>query len=195
MASPEPFVTPAGSSHRGQPTFLARYGTLVDVRHAIDTLEARGVDGDDITLVGRAGELPRKTDRRRADARVLSHTMLALAIGVVGGALVGAAIGAVVVGLAVLLWPNLDATEWVFALITVWFAVGGSVLGCFTAISKVVGFSESWPLTFEDAANGPVWLAVYDEVDDPDELASATHALELVQDPDVRVSNEGPAPE
>src|ERR1044071_7859630 len=104
MASPQPFVTPAGSSHRGQPTFLARYGTLVDVRHAIDTLEARGIDGDDITLVGRSGELPHMTDRRRSDSRVLSHTMLALAIGVVGGPLFGAVVGAVVVGLAVLLW-------------------------------------------------------------------------------------------
>jgi hypothetical protein len=191
MASPaEPLVTPAGSSHLGKPAFLARYGTLVDVRHAIDLLEARGVDGDDITLVGRSGELPHMTDRRRADSRILSHTMLALAMGVVAGALAGAAIGAVVVGLAVLLWPGLDATGWVFALITVWFAAGGSVLGCFAAISKVVGFSESWPLTFEDATNGPVWLAVYDEVDDPDDLASTTHALELVHEPDVRVSNE-----
>ena len=57
-----------------------------------------------------------------------------------------------------------------FALLTVWFAVGGSVLGGFFAISRVVGFSESWPLTFED-------------VDDPAELASRTHALEIVSDP------------
>jgi len=96
----------------------------------------------------------------------------------------------VVIGLAVLLWPGLDATGWVFALITVWFAAGGAVLGCFTAISKVVGFSESWPLTFEDATSGPVWLAVYDEIDDPDALATHTHALEIVKDPDVSVSDE-----
>ncbi len=191
MASPaEPLVSPAGSSHRGQPSYLARYGTLVDVRHAIDALEAHGVDGDDITLVGRAGELPHMTDRRRTDSRILSHTMLALAVGVIGGALAGAVLGAVVVGLAVMLWPGLEATGWVFLLITVWFAAGGSVLGCFTAISKVVGFSESWPLTFEDETAGPVWLAVYDDVDDPDELASSTHALEIVHDPEVRVSSE-----
>jgi hypothetical protein len=77
----------------------------------------------------------------------------------------------------------------VFLLITVWFAAGGAVLGCFTAISKVVGFSESWPLTFEDETDGPVWLAVYDDhIDDPDALASSTHALELVRDPDVHVT-------
>ncbi len=193
MASPaEPLVSPSGSSHRGQPSFLARYGTLVDVRHAIDILEAKGVDGDDITIVGRKGELPHMTDRRRADSRVLSHTMLALAVGVLGGALVGAAIGAVVVGLAVALWPGLEATGWVFLLITVWFAAGGSVLGGFAAISKVVGFSESWPLTFEDTTAGPVLLAVYHEVDDPDELAASTHALELIHDPDVLISSEHP---
>lgn len=191
MASPaEPLVSPTGSSHRGAPSFLARYGTLVDVRHAIDAIEAKGVDGDDITIVGRRGELPRMTDRRRADSRVLSHTMLALAVGVLGGALAGAAIGAVVVGLAVLLWPGLKATGWVFLLITVWFAAGGAVLGCFTAVSKVVGFSESWPLTFEDETDGPLWLAVYEEIDDPRDLAASTHALELVDDPSVTVSDE-----
>lgn len=193
MASPtEPLVSPTGSSHHGRPSFLARYGTLVDVRHAIDTLEAKGIDGDDITIVGRKGELPHMTDRRRADSRVLSHTMLALAIGVLAGALAGAAIGAVVVGLAVLLWPGLEATGWVFLLITVWFAAGGSVLGCFTAVSKVVGFSESWPLTFEDETNGPLWLAVYEDVDDPGDLAARTHAIEVADDPSVVVSSDDP---
>lgn len=191
MASPaEPFVSPMGSSHRGRPSLMACYGTLADVRRAIDTLEAQGVDGDHLTLIGRAGELPRQTDRRRVDSRILSHTMLALTLGVLGGALAGGALGAVVVGLTILLWPGLEATGWVFALITVWFAAGGSVLGGFTAISKVVGFSESWPLTFEDETDGPLWLAVYEQIDDPDALASRTHALQLVRDPPVQVTEE-----
>ena len=98
--------------------------------------------------------------------------MLRLAAGVIGGALVGAAIGAALIGLVILAWPNLEASGWVFLLLTVWFAVGGSVLGCFFAISRAIGFSESWPLTFEDETDGPVWLAVYDEVDRPEELAA-----------------------
>jgi hypothetical protein len=175
--------TPVGSSHLGRPSLMARYASLPDVRNAIDTLEAQGIDGDRLTIVG-AGDLPSGTDRRRVDSRFLSHTMLFLAIGVVGGALVGAIVGAALMGLVVLLWPGLDASGWVFLLLTVWFAVGGSVLGCFFAISRMIGFSESWSLTFEDEPEGSIWLAVFEDVDDPDLLASRTHALEVVPDPD-----------
>jgi hypothetical protein len=184
-AEMEPVQTPVGSSHLGRPTLMARYGSLPDVRHAIDTLEAQGVDGDHLTIVSPQGAVPEgDTHRRRADSRFLSHTMVALTIGVIGGALVGAAIGAALIGLIVLLWPGLESRGWVFALMTVWFAVGGSVLGGFAAISRVVGFSESWPLTFEDEPDAPIWLAIFEDVDDPDDLSSRTHALEIVTDPE-----------
>jgi hypothetical protein len=106
-----------------------------------------------------------------------------LAAGVILGALAGAAFGAALSGLIVLIFSDLDASGWIFLLLTAWFAAGGAVLGCFTAISRVVGFSESWPLTFEDDTDGPVWLAVYEDVEAPDDLASRTHALEIVTDP------------
>jgi hypothetical protein len=163
---------------------LARYASLRDVRRAIDTLEGDGVDGDHLTIVAPADDMPGGTDRRRADSRLLSHTMVALAAGVLGGAVLGALVGAALVGLVILVWTGLDATGWIFLLLTVWFAAGGAVLGCFYAVSKVVGFSESWPLTFEDEIDGPVWLAVFQEVDEPAELAERTHALELVTDPE-----------
>jgi hypothetical protein len=183
MAATQPLFTPVGSSHLGRPSLLARYGSLPELRHAIDTLEGDGVDGDDLTIVAPAGHVPGGTPRRRADSRVLSHTMLALAIGVLGGAVLGALVGAAVIGLVLLLWSSLDATGWVFALLTVWFAAGGAVLGCFFAISRVVGFSESWPLTFEDDEDGPVWLAVFEDVGEASALADRTHALEVVTDP------------
>ncbi len=170
-ASMEPLHTPVGSSHLGRPSLMAKYASLPDVRQAIDVLESQGVDGDHLTIVGSSGDLPQGTDRRRTDSRFLRHTLLYLAIGVLGGALVGAAIGAALIGLVLLVWSGLEASGWVFALLTVWFAVGGAVLGCFVAVSRVVGFSESWPLTFED-------------VDDAVELASRTHALEIVPDPE-----------
>jgi hypothetical protein len=179
----EQLFSPMGSSHRGRPTIMARYASLPDVRSAIDTLEAQGVDGDHLSIVGARGELPGGTERHRADSRFLSHTMLFLALGVIGGALAGALLGAALVGLVLLVWSGLDASGWIFALITVWFAAGGAVLGCFMAISRVVGFSESWPLTFEDDPGSPLWLAVFEDVDDPALLASRTHALEVVADP------------
>jgi hypothetical protein len=183
MAQTHPVFTPVGSPHVGRPSVLARYASLPDLRRAIDTLEGEGIDGDHLTIVAPADEMPGGTDRHRSDSRLLSHTMLALAVGVVAGALAGAVFGAAIVGLVLLAWQGLDASGWVFLMLTVWFAAGGAVLGCFVAISKVVGFSESWPLAFEDEPNGPVWLAVFDDVDEPAQLASRTHALEIVDDP------------
>jgi hypothetical protein len=179
----EPMFTPIGSSHLGRPSLLARYASLPDLRHAIDTLEGEGMDGDHLALVAPEGAMPGGTERHRADSRMLSHTMLYLAFGVVIGALAGAVFGAALIGLIVLIWSDLDASGWIVLLLTAWFAAGGAVLGCFTAVSRVVGFSESWPLTFEDDSDGPVWLAVYEDVEAPDELASRTHALEVVTDP------------
>jgi hypothetical protein len=182
-ANAQPVFTPVGSSHIGQPSLVARYASLPDLRHAIDVLEGEGIDGDHLTIVAPAEAMPGGTNRRRADSRILSHTMLALSIGVLGGALLGALFGAIVVGLVLLVWQSLDATGWVFALLTIWFAAGGAVLGCFFAISRVVGFSESWALTFEDETDGPVWLAVFDDVEQPSHLVDHTHPLELLTDP------------
>jgi hypothetical protein len=179
----QPVFTPVGSSHLGRPSLVARYASLPELRSAIDTLEGQGVDGDDLTIVAPADKMPGGTDRRRADSRVLSHTMLALAVGVLGGAVAGGIFGAAVIGLVVLVWSGLDASGWVFLMLTIWFAAGGAVLGCFFAISKVVGFSESWTLTFEDEPVGPVWLAVFEDIGEPSELADRTHALEVVTDP------------
>src|SRR5262245_43525093 len=111
MAAPaDPLVTTMGSSHGGRPSLLARYRTLPDVRRAIDVLEAEGIDGDDLALVGRADALPGGTDRHRSDSRFLSHTMVMLAVGVLGGALLGAAFGATLIGLVLLVWSGLDAS-------------------------------------------------------------------------------------
>jgi hypothetical protein len=188
MAVPaDPLITTAGSSHGGRPTLLARYRTLPDVRHAIDALEAEGIDGDDLALVGRANELPGGTPRRRSDSRFLAHTMLMLTVGVLSGALAGAAFGAALIGLVLLIWTGLDASGWILLLLTVWFAAGGAVLGCFIAVSRAVGFSESWSLTFEDDPGGPLWLAIYDAGATADDVEARTHPLEIVPDPPATV--------
>ena len=63
-----PVPTPHGSAHDARPRLLARYRCLRDVRSAIETLEAHGVDGDDIALVGPAALAAERThDRTRTD--------------------------------------------------------------------------------------------------------------------------------
>src|ERR1700730_902662 len=67
--------TTAASAHDAQPSLLARYGTLADVRHAIHALEAHGVDGDQTALAGETGaHLSGHTEVRRADRRFLANT-------------------------------------------------------------------------------------------------------------------------
>jgi hypothetical protein len=172
--------TPRGSSHEGRASVLALYRSLREVRTAIDELEAHGVDGDDIALVGPAALAAERThDRTRTDRRFLRTTTAAIAAGIVTGSLVGAVIGAVLLGLTFAIWePAVDA-GWVFALMTCWFAAGGAVFGAFTAVSRRVGFSESWPLTFEDEPDEPLWLAVYDDREDVRETVRATHPTEV----------------
>jgi hypothetical protein len=179
-------TTPA-SAHDAQPSLLARYGTLADVRHAINALEAQGIDGDQLALVGEgAAHLSGHTEVRRADRRFLASTTVALAVGILGGALVAAVLGAAIIGIVLLLWSGLDDKGWVFLLLTGWFAVGGAVLGGFTAISRSVGFSDAVPDTFEDEPEGPLWLAVYAHPAHVEEGLRTTHPLEIVRDPDIR---------
>jgi hypothetical protein len=179
--------TTPGSAHDAQPSTLARYRTLADARHAINALEAHGVDGDQLALVGEAAaHLGESTDRRRADRRFLSNTTIALAVGVLVGAVAGAVLGAAIIGIVLLLWSGLDDKGWVFVLLTCWFAVGGAVLGGFAAISRSVGFSDAVPDTFEDQPEGPLWLAVYAHPAHVEEVLGTTHPLEIVRDPDIR---------
>jgi len=174
--------TPHGSAHDGRPSLLARYRSLREVRAAIDLLEARGVDGDDIALVGPAAlAVERTPDRRRTDRRFLHTTAEAIAAGIVVGALVGAMIGAALMGVTFAIWEPATSPGWVFALMSAWFAAGGAVFGAFAAVARRVGFSESWPLTFEDEPDEPLWVAVYDDRADLPETVGATHPSEMRQ--------------
>ena len=53
------------------------------------------------------------------------------------------------------------------------------MLGGFVAVSRKTGFSESWPLTFEDVAPGPVWLAVYGDDQKAVAALGETEPIEL----------------
>ena len=53
----------------------------------------------------------------------------------------------------------------------------------------IVDTSESWPLTFEDEPEGPLWLAVYSDVSAVEAVVPSTHPLEVVRDPDTRTAH------
>jgi hypothetical protein len=198
-ARPEVFSTPHGSSHIGEPALLAEYATLVDARHAIEELEAHGVDGDDISLAGEAALLAEETrgrdEQERADRRMLSSVTGTIVLGGVVGAALGALAGAVIIGIIVLVAPDLTSRGWVFCLLTTWFAAGGALLGAFTQVARRTGFSESSPLTFADELSPPVFLAVYAYGPDVRASVDATHPRAVRGAPDVdTVPPDGPEP-
>ena len=175
--------TPHGSAHDGAPAVLARYHTLVDARYAIRSLEAHGVDGDDIALVGEGAHVEASAERHRTDRRFLRSVSAALAVGVLIGAIAGGVLGLAVMGLVAVLWPSAVDSGWVFVLMVGWFAAGGAVLCAIGAVARAIGFSESLSLTWEDDPDAPIWLAVYGDTDEVRNDVEATRPLEVVDDP------------
>ncbi|HEY7107703.1 MAG TPA: hypothetical protein VH986_14975 [Acidimicrobiia bacterium] len=181
-----PQPTPHGSAHEGSPAVLAHYRSLPEVRDAIETLEASGVDGDDLALVGKAAvDLEGSTPRTRSDRRFLSNASAQIALGMGAGGLLAALIGAAFVG-AIVLVADVAHGGWVFLLVTAWFAAGGCLLGMFYGVSRSAGFSESMPLTYADEPGEPLWLAVYAESAERVLPAVArTAPIEIVDEPDL----------
>jgi hypothetical protein len=178
--------SPREGAHVGRPGLLVEYATLIDARKAIEALESQGVDGDDLSLAGDAAVLAeRASNRERSDSRLLSSVTAVIALGGLVGALAGAVIGAILIGVIIAVAPGLTATGWVFGLLTAWFAAGGSLLGAFTQVSRRTGFSESWPLTFEDAPVGAVWLAVYGHGEDVRPTIDTTRPIKIRTDAGV----------
>lgn len=180
-------TTARGSTHEGTPAVMAHYSDLEHARDAMRSLEASGIDGDDLALLGPAAtELEQTTERRATDRRVLSSATAAMALGVVGGAVAGVAIGAVFMAVGALAFGDVVDRGWIVVLMIGWFAAGGAVLGAIASIARTVGFSESLPLTWEDEPHHPVWLAVYGDASEKDTVVhrvEATGPLELVDDP------------
>jgi hypothetical protein len=163
---------------------MARYSTLPEARHAIEELEAHGIDGDDIALVGEgavaAEHEPARVER---DRRFLRHTVLSVVTGVLIGGLAGIIVGAVCIGAVVLAWPGgIDHPLWAFAFVSGFVMSAGMVLGGFTAIARHTGFSESWDATFGNAQGADIWLAVYRDDDRARDALFETHPVEFRSD-------------
>jgi hypothetical protein len=178
-------TTPHGSAHDGIPALLARYRSLLDARAAIRNLEGKGVDGDDLALVGAAARAEKNTRRSTLDRRILGSATLSLAVGIVCGGIVGAVIGAIGMLIVLLAWPNVASGGTVFILMVCWFTAAGALFGSIGSIMRTLGFSESLPLTWEDETGEPVWLAVYGEHDRAVEVVATTFPVEMVDDPVV----------
>jgi hypothetical protein len=178
-------MTPRGSAHDGRPRLIARYASMDDACESLASLEAHGVDGDDVSLVGDAAVTAERAQAwPYTDRKFLTTFRRWIAAGILVGMLAGALVGAAIAGLLVLLESDFPDSGWAFALVVAFFAACGGLIGCSVAFPRRSAFSEPWPLTFEDVP-GEVWLAVYADPAHVRPALEATQPLELHVDPDT----------
>jgi hypothetical protein len=182
--------TTLGTAHDAIPVLLAEYPSLPAVRHAIEELEAHGVDGDDLALVGGGSvAADRTTTNAVSDARFLSRVSTRVVLSAIGGGFLGALFGVLFTG-GMMLVQDVSSPGWVLLLMTGWFAAGGSLLGAFSAVARTAGFSESLPTTFAAEPGSSLWLAVYrGPREEVRPTVAGTDPLEIIDDPSVVTSH------
>jgi len=140
---------------------VATYPDMEAARTAFNALEAAGVDGDDMSLLGpHADAAAAELETRERDAHlvgdVTEHAVKGGAIGSVAGAIVGGVAFAI---------PGVGPAIGV----GIWAALGGAIAG--GAVGSVAGGigaidqSEDWELTYDDVAEGKVLVATHAEAE------------------------------
>lgn len=148
---------------------VATFPDMKAARHAIDALERAGVDGDDISLLGRTVDAAAaQEDTRDRDAHLVGDVsekaMKGGAIGTVAGAVAGA-VAFVIPGIG----PGIGAGIWAA---TLGGAVAGGAVGGMAGGVAATNESEDWELTYDEVASGRVLVAGHtDDQADADRLA------------------------
>ncbi len=136
----------------------ATFADMGHARKAIKALERRGVEGSNITLLGKADEASHRTDEVSnidRDERVISYTLrsavLGMAVGCVLAGLLGLALGWIVFG-----WRTS----------AMWATVGGSAavgagLGVLLGAIARLPQSDAGLAAIENELGGPVELGVH----------------------------------
>jgi hypothetical protein len=138
---------------------IAEFGSPEDARAAIEALEHHGIDGVDIGVP----PPPDGGRRQRVDRRMLLHVGGRAGRGIAAGAVVGAAIFAIV-GVVLLVLGLPVAAFAGIALAGV--AIGGTA-GAFIGVERGVGMSEGWEQTFHEprASSVPIEVAARSAAD------------------------------
>jgi len=152
---------------------VATFPDTAAARHAIDALERAGVDGDDISLLGRAVDAAAaQEDTRERDAHlfgdVMDKALKGGAVGTVAGALAGT-VAFAIPGIG----PGIGAGIWAA---TLGGAVAGGAVGGMAGGVAATNETEDWELTYEEVGAGRVLVAVH-----TDDEAEADRLAELLQ--------------
>jgi hypothetical protein len=157
---------------------IATFSDMESARAALLALENGGIDGNDLSILGRgAAEAATETDPRERDAGALSTVAKAgaagTAAGATGGALVGLIGGALAWGIPGI-GPVVGSALWAATLggAGVGAAIGGLVTG-----TAVIGQSEGWADSYHESIRaGQVLVGVH--VDGRRQLDKAVGILE-----------------
>jgi hypothetical protein len=158
------------------PTIAAKFADAQSARSAIEALENAGVDGGEIELLGsHVGAVSPGGDNEPSDRRAGRYISRRLALGAAAGALTGMLAGLALALVLLAVTDDVSRVGVLWACVIVSVGIG-TTLGTFLGLERSVGFSESWPATFDDDAAGPLWVAVFTR--DPTATARARHALQ-----------------
>src|SRR5437899_2061943 len=139
---------------------IATYPDMNGARKAFDALEAAGVDGDDMSLVGaHADAAAVETDTRERDAHLVGD----VAEHVVKGGAIGSVTGGIAGGVAFMIpgvGPAVGVGIWAA---TLGGAVAGGAVGGVTGGISAIDQSEDWELTYDDVGEGKVLVATHAE--------------------------------
>lgn len=145
---------------------LSRYNTVATfpdmkaAREAFNALEAAGIDGHDMSLLGaHVDEAAAETDTRERDAHLVGdvgeHVVKGGAIGSVAGAIAGG-VAFMIPGVG----PAVGVGIWAA---TLGGAVAGGAVGSLAGGIGAIDQSEDWELTYDEVAEGKVLVATHAE--------------------------------
>ncbi len=142
---------------------VATYPDMAAARKAFNALEAAGVDGDDMSLLGRnAEEAAVVTDTRDRDAHLVGDVSEKTAKGGAIGAVAGAIAGTVAFAIPGV-GPAVGVGIWAG---TLGGAIAGGAVGGVAGGVASMDQSEDWELTYDDVYDGKVLVATHAENDD-----------------------------
>ncbi len=145
---------------------LGRFESAETARDALKALENRGVDGEDLALVGAPSARARRDfSVGEPDRRIAAFVSRRVAKGIAFGLLLGLALGVGVVAIASWTIVDFDFDSLPAVVALIGFALLGGVVGALAGVAGGVGFSESWPLAFRGQWSDDPWLLV--RLDDP----------------------------
>jgi len=143
---------------------VACYPDMEAARKAFNALEAAGVDGDDMSLLGRhAEEAAAELETRQRDAHLVGdvgeHVAKGGAVGSVAGAIAGS-VAFMIPGIG----PGIGVGIWAA---TLGGAIAGGAVGGVAGGISSIDQSEDWELTYDEVAEGKVLVATHadDEAD------------------------------